>query len=190
MCEYVCVCVCKYVRCQLHRGVTRFAIVPSHISSCQTTTINPRTTPHTLILQWFNRLIMGFNTLAYSGNNHRCSASCRCLRTLTSCRLKVKSSCSRRIADWVEQAGCRSPHAGCPGTMSPRDRAFKTRLSCRCLRSSSSHNHARLASRRSFFWLRSVVIGEENPQYMENPFLPPALAKLDFVIQPIQHSLF
>lgn len=116
-----------------------------------------------------------------SGRNHRCSPSCRCLRTLTSCRLKVKSSCSRRTSDWVERAGWRSPHAGCPGTMSPRDRAFKTRLSCRCLRSSSSHNHARLASRRSLFCLRSVVIGEENPQYMESPFLPPALAKLEFV---------
>ncbi len=71
----------------------------------------------------------------------------------TSCRLKVSCSCSLLL-----RAGPTSPQAGHPGTESPRDRAPRTRLSCRCFSISSSHSHAKLASRRSLFRLRSSSI--------------------------------
>lgn len=82
------------------------------------------------------------------------------VKLLTSCRLSVKFSCPQLLK-----------HASSPlelsrGRGSPRASAPSTRHSCLCLRSSSSHSPARLASRRSLVRLRSTVTGNENARCM------------------------
>lgn len=79
---------------------------------------------------------------------------------LTSWRLSVKFSWPQLLKHDSSLVAVFS------GIGSPRARAPRTRHSCLCFRSSSSHNPARLASRRSLVRLRSTGIGKENARCM------------------------
>lgn len=79
---------------------------------------------------------------------------------LTSCRLSVRFSCPQLLKHAASAPG--SSWAG----GSPRANAPRTRHSCLCLRSSSSHSPTRLASRRCLARLRSTVTGKENARCM------------------------
>lgn len=81
-------------------------------------------------------------------------------KLLTNWRLSVKFSCPQLLKHDS------FPLKGSWDRGSPRASAPSTRHSCLCLRSSSSHSPARLASRRSLVRLRSTVTGNEDTRCM------------------------
>lgn len=103
-------------------------------------------------------------------------------KLLTSCRLSVRFSCPQLL-----KHAASAPGLSWPGG-SPRANAPRTRHSCLCLRSSSSHSPTRLASRRALVRLRSTVTGKEKARCM-SPTQQNNLPKLRAVIGAISPNL-